>query len=423
VQQINTLVSQINTVATDVNTNSDTATTKADAAANSATAAQNSANAAASIANVWVSGSSYTLGTIVYSPVNFQTYRAKTTHSGITTDPSSDATRWAVLGATINNTLTSTSTTDALSAAQGKALQDGKQATLVSGTNIKTVNGTSVLGSGDITISSGVKLATPSANQWVGLTIYTSTTNITVPTGATVMRAYAWGKGGDSTGNPGNGYYYGGGGGGCAYGEVSVTAGQTVNLAISSGAATVAISGTTYITANPANLTTGGTASKHASVTNGGAYSGGNGSGSSNYTGGASSGSMFGNGRANYTGANSGGGSSWLYQSGGTNYPASLAGSGGGIGAYDGGLPPNSIVTDPFLMAMGVYYGSSTSSGVDASQLPIGCGGFSSVKGGFGGGGGYYSNGGLGGGGAGSSTASTSGQFTGGAACIVVCWR
>jgi hypothetical protein len=50
----------------------------------------------------------------------------------------------------VNNTLTSTSTTDALSAAQGKALQDTKQATLVSGTNIKTINGATILGSGDI---------------------------------------------------------------------------------------------------------------------------------------------------------------------------------------------------------------------------------------------------------------------------------
>lgn len=32
---------------------------------------------------------------------------------------------------------------------------DGKQATLVSGTNIKTINGTSVLGSGDLTVSGG----------------------------------------------------------------------------------------------------------------------------------------------------------------------------------------------------------------------------------------------------------------------------
>lgn len=33
---------------------------------------------------------------------------------------------------------------------------DGKQDNLVSGTNIKTVNGNSLLGSGDITISGGV---------------------------------------------------------------------------------------------------------------------------------------------------------------------------------------------------------------------------------------------------------------------------
>lgn len=57
---------------------------------------------------------------------------------------------------TINNTLTSTSTTEALSANMGKSLQDGKQATLVSGTNIKTINGTSVLGSGDIAISKDI---------------------------------------------------------------------------------------------------------------------------------------------------------------------------------------------------------------------------------------------------------------------------
>ena len=56
---------------------------------------------------------------------------------------------------TVNNTLTSTSTTEALSAAQGKVLQDTKQPTLVSGTNIKTVNGNSVLGSGDLTVGGG----------------------------------------------------------------------------------------------------------------------------------------------------------------------------------------------------------------------------------------------------------------------------
>jgi hypothetical protein len=59
---------------------------------------------------------------------------------------------------TVNNTLTSISTTEALSAAQGKVLQDGKQATLVSGTNIKTINGSSVLGGGNLVIE-GLTLA------------------------------------------------------------------------------------------------------------------------------------------------------------------------------------------------------------------------------------------------------------------------
>lgn len=54
---------------------------------------------------------------------------------------------------TVNNTLTSTSTTQALSAAQGKVLQNSKQATLVSGTNIKTIAGNTLLGSGDIDIA------------------------------------------------------------------------------------------------------------------------------------------------------------------------------------------------------------------------------------------------------------------------------
>jgi hypothetical protein len=63
------------------------------AAAASATTAVNAANA-----QVWVSGASYDAGDVVYSPVTYQTYRAITTHSGETTDPSSDATNWVQLG-------------------------------------------------------------------------------------------------------------------------------------------------------------------------------------------------------------------------------------------------------------------------------------------------------------------------------------
>lgn len=74
--------------------------------------------------------------------------------------------------ATINNTLTSTSTTEALSANMGKTLQDSKQANLVSGTNIKTINSTSLLGSGDVavqpTLVSGTNIKTVNGSSLLG---------------------------------------------------------------------------------------------------------------------------------------------------------------------------------------------------------------------------------------------------------------
>lgn len=55
----------------------------------------------------------------------------------------------------VENNLTSTFTDKPLSAAMGKKLNDEKQALLLSGTNIKTINGTSLLGSGNIEIEGG----------------------------------------------------------------------------------------------------------------------------------------------------------------------------------------------------------------------------------------------------------------------------
>jgi len=61
-------------------------------------AVEANAAAAAALASAnateWVSAASYTQGDQVWSPVDFLTYRAKTTHSGETTDPSSDTTNW-----------------------------------------------------------------------------------------------------------------------------------------------------------------------------------------------------------------------------------------------------------------------------------------------------------------------------------------
>ncbi len=54
------------------------------------------AAAGGAAADAWVSGGDYSAGQSFYSPLNFQSYRAKTDHSGVLLDPSQDATNWAV---------------------------------------------------------------------------------------------------------------------------------------------------------------------------------------------------------------------------------------------------------------------------------------------------------------------------------------
>lgn len=84
------------TSATAAATSATNAATSETNAANSATAAANSASSVAS--GAWSSGASYSVGDVVYSPITYLSYRAITTHSGETTDPSSDATNWVQLG-------------------------------------------------------------------------------------------------------------------------------------------------------------------------------------------------------------------------------------------------------------------------------------------------------------------------------------
>jgi len=75
--------------------NIDIAQVNADAisAAASATAAANASNASA-----WVSGTTYALGDVVYSPVDYQSYRRIVAGAGAT-DPSADATNWTKISA------------------------------------------------------------------------------------------------------------------------------------------------------------------------------------------------------------------------------------------------------------------------------------------------------------------------------------
>jgi len=87
---------EVDTDATAAAASAAAASTSETNAANSATAAANSASSVAS--GAWSSGASYSVGTIVYSPITYLSYRAITTHSGETTDPSNDATNWIALG-------------------------------------------------------------------------------------------------------------------------------------------------------------------------------------------------------------------------------------------------------------------------------------------------------------------------------------
>lgn len=121
--QLPTWTDQVNATAVTIAENAATATTQAGIATTQAglattngaaqvalaanqvalatTQANNAANSAASAASTagvtkWVSGTTYTEGNNVWSPIDFKTYRRKITGAG-TTDPSVDSTNWQIL--------------------------------------------------------------------------------------------------------------------------------------------------------------------------------------------------------------------------------------------------------------------------------------------------------------------------------------
>ena len=180
--------------------------------------------------------------------------------------------------------------------------------------------------------------------------LYSSTVNFTVPAGVTSVRAYAVGGGGNGAIPPSSNYYCtSGAGGGMAYGDISVSQGDVLNLDITSKIATVLKSGTTLLTGNPgadavsgvAGHALGGTAVKDASVTDGGAYSGGKG-GSMNATsgpGGGGAGSPLGVGC--YSGKDGAGGIGATYWNSYSGGGAGSGSSGGGTDYVSGGSAPN----------------------------------------------------------------------------------
>jgi len=301
--------------------------------------------------------------------------------------------------------------------------------TVVSGTDIKTIGGNSVLGSGNIvhfdtsTSSSGQVLVSCGANEtpvfqalptgigkWQS---YTSTTTFTAPRKGT-FRFYAFGKGGDGSGIA-NTSVTCGGGGGCAYGDIQMNAGQVATITISAAGQTkVTVGSIDMLIANAAVGTTAGSASKDAAVTNGGAFSGGTGatvSGATSAAVGATCGSPLGIGK-------NGVGTSVLN--------TAIVGQGvvanGGLGASGYSLGGRDLLnryTDPLLA--GCFFPCVGESNVSASMFGSdggdGAGGSncysSGGNGGFmGGGGAALTSGSPGSGGFGSSGAVRCGQVS-----------
>lgn len=139
-----TFVTEANALQADVNAKQVSAATQVTLATTQANNALASATAAAAsaTASIWVSGTTYAIGNVRFSPINFQNYRRKTAGAG-TTDPSLDATNWGIL-ATIptvagdaGKILSSNGTT--LSWSEGIPIQSGN-----TGKVLKT-NGTNIL--------------------------------------------------------------------------------------------------------------------------------------------------------------------------------------------------------------------------------------------------------------------------------------
>lgn len=92
---LNALATEVNAIGTEVEADKIAAEAAASSAQGSAFAASGSANLAAANAGaqLWVSGTTYSVGVLVYSPLNARTYRRKIAGAG-TTDPSLDSTNW-----------------------------------------------------------------------------------------------------------------------------------------------------------------------------------------------------------------------------------------------------------------------------------------------------------------------------------------
>ena len=162
-----TFATEANALAVDVNADAAAAAVAASDAETAATGAEAAAVAASAAANVtkWISGTTYTEGTMVWSPISYLSYRRKTTGGG-TTDPSIDTTNWELTAGTgYRNIPASADKTGSYSLATtdvGKVISVGTgglitvpDATFASGDAVLIFNNTS----GDVTLTMSITTA------------------------------------------------------------------------------------------------------------------------------------------------------------------------------------------------------------------------------------------------------------------------
>lgn len=133
-----TLATEVGAVAANVYGNATEAVNAAALAVPAAAAAE-----AASNATLWVNGTTYAAGVVVWSPINALSYRRKSAGAG-TTDPSADSANWAALaGGTPSLTRSARTSNTILGTADKGTLID-----ITSGTFSQTFDAAATLGDG-----------------------------------------------------------------------------------------------------------------------------------------------------------------------------------------------------------------------------------------------------------------------------------
>ena len=130
-----TFATEANALQADVNAKQ----TDAAASAAAALASENAANAASNV-TAWVSGTTYAIGNVRYSPITFLSYRRKTAGAG-TTDPSADSTNWQLINGTGNVDLNSTQTLTNKEIGTGSTINGIPVANLVNTIGNQTIGG------------------------------------------------------------------------------------------------------------------------------------------------------------------------------------------------------------------------------------------------------------------------------------------